>query len=377
MSAAHRWLRLTSSRGAIAALAATAAVTLAASPSQVPAPTTQPTFRTGTTLIEVSAIATRDGEVVTDLRADEVVVRDNGKPQSLVAFEFVDLTTQADSPEQRRDFVIVLDDLAIDPRQTLATRKVALALIDELGAHDRLAIVNTGPFELVQQLSTDREASRTLVRKFLGQKGAMTFPNQTCHNTVVTLKVISIAARVMGRGPLERRTIVVVGEGYPVYIAEWSANGNTDTCLEARAAYDEVVAATALTNTAIYGVDPRGLMASAPVLAVATGRDAVTAVASMAQDVANKMEARYHGTLGLMATSTGGTLTTDRNNLAADVPTMIRDSRQYYRIVYLQPEVPADELTRPRRIDVSVTRRDVEIRARQRYMPGGGVAPTP
>ena len=70
-----------------------------------------------------------------------------------------------------------------------------------------------------------------------------------------------------------------------------------------------------------------------------------------------------------MATSTGGTLRTDRNDLAGGIDEMIRDSRQYYRLAYVQPDVRGDELGRPRRIEVSVTRRDVDIRARRRYMP--------
>lgn len=334
-----------------------------------PPPPTQPTFRAGTTLIEVSAIVTRDGQPVTDLRADEVSVLDNGKPQPLVAFEFVDLTAKADAPEQRRDFVLVLDDLGIEPKHTVPARDVGAALVAGLGQYDRLAVVNTGPHELVQQLSTDRESARTLLRRFRGQKTGMTSAYQVCHATVVKLKVISNAARVMGRGPLERRTILVVSEGRPIYIGEWFGSSPDETCLEARRAYDEVVAAAALTNTAIYGIDPRGLQASLPAPPTGTDREIVTAVGQAAQAVADAIEGRYHGSLGLMAASTGGTLTTDRNNLTADVPTMIRDSRQYYRLVYVQPDVPADDVGKPRTIDVKVTRRDVDVRARRRYMP--------
>lgn len=337
--------------------------------TQAPALPSQPSFRTGTTLVEVSAIVTRDGQPTTDLRADEVTVLDNGRPQPLVAFEFVDLSTKADSVEQRRDFVLVLDDLGIDRRLTIAARDVGLALIDGLGPFDRLAIVNTGPHELVQQLSTDRKAARALLGKFRGQKGGMAdFLYEECHATVVKFRVVSSAARVMGEGPLERRTILVVSEGRRVYWVDPRALP-TEQCLEARTAYDEVVAAAALTNTAIYGIDPRGLGAAPPTIATGTSRDIVSQVGLVAQATGDAHSDRYYGSLGLMATSTGGTLTTDRNNLAADVPTMIRDSRQYYRVVYLQPDVAEDDLKKPRRIEVVVDRPDTKVRARQRYMP--------
>lgn len=338
--------------------------------AQPPAQPPQPTFRAGTTLIEVSAIVTRDGQPVTDLRADEVTVRDNGTPQPLVAFEFVDLTTKADAPEQRRDFVLVLDDLGIEPRLTRAAQGVGLSLIDGLGPYDRLAIVNTGPYELVQQLSTDRDRSRSLVKRFRGQKQLTPgFVTDVCYATVVKLKVIANAVRVMGQGPLERRTIAVVSEGRRVYWGRPGAGWNEEQCLEARDAYDDLVSVAALTNTAIYGIDPRGLQAAIPTVPTGNNSDIVAAVGQTAQAVADAMEVRYHGSLGLMATSTGGTLTTDRNNLAADVPTMIRDSRQYYRLVYVQPDVPADDVGKTRAIDVKVTRRDVDVRARRRYMP--------
>lgn len=362
--------RVASHPALTAALVALLAVTLVASQPRAPAQPAQPTFRTGTTLIEVSAIVTRDGQPVTDLQADEVIVRDNGKPQPLVAFEFVDLTTKADRVEHRRDFVIVLDDLGIDPRLTRATRDVALALIDRLGPFDRLAIVNTGPHELVQQLSTDREASRKLLGRFRGQKigldGALSLYQQ-CHATVVKLRVVSNAATVMGRGPLERRTIMVVSEGRIIY--NFAPDTPPDECPEVRAAYDDVVATAALTNTAIYGIDPRGLMAGFPTMATGTSRAIVSRLETEGRDSGTAHVNRYYGSLGLMATSTGGTLTTDRNNLSVDVPTMIRDSRQYYRLVYLQPDVAEDDLKKPRRIDVTVTRRDVDVRARRQYIP--------
>lgn len=350
------------------ALVALATVTLVASQAQPPAQPAQPTFRAGTTLIEVSAIVTRDGQPVTDLEAHEVTVRDNGKPQPLVAFEFVDLTTKADRVEHRRDFVIVLDDLGIEPRLTRATKDVALALIDGLGPFDRLAIVNTGPHELVQQLSTDREASRRLLGRLRGQKGSNPSVSlyKTCHDTVVKLRVVSNAARVMGEGPLERRTILVISEGRTIYNVN-PASG-PDECPEVRAAYDDVVATAALTNTAVYGIDPRGLQGSSPTIVTGAERDIVAAAAMTLQSAGDAHIERYYGSLGLMATSTGGTLTTDRNNLSVDVPTMIRDSRQYYRLVYLQPDVAEDDLNKPRRIDVTVTRRDVDVRARQQYI---------
>src|SRR5690606_25388289 len=156
-----------------------AMVALAVGPGDLPQPPDQkqPSFRSSTVVVEVSAVITQDGEPVTDIRRDEVLVRDEDVPQELIAFEYVDLrdarrgaagSTRANTsvgvvPKRQRDYVLVLDDLHISPRLTRPTTDIAYALIDALAREDRLAIVNTGPHELVLQLSTDREAAKGIV----------------------------------------------------------------------------------------------------------------------------------------------------------------------------------------------------------------------
>ena len=85
---------------------------------------------------------------------------------------------------------------------------------------------------------------------------------------------------------------------------------------------------------------------------------------------ADSMAQRRFGSLGMIAAHTGGTLTVDTNDLGADIPRMIRDSRQYYRLAYVQPE-PAEGKKQPqtRRIELKVERRGVDVRARQQYVP--------
>jgi VWFA-related protein len=182
--------------------------------AQVPA-AAQPTFRTGTTLVEVSAIVTRDGRPVTDLRPDEVTVLDNGVPQPLVSFEFVNLG-QVDGPAQRRDFLVVLDTLHVDPTRTSQMIDTVLALIDRLGPHDRVAVAATGPPDDALDLTTDHEAARAFVRRGRGQQPALNMAvagELELRARLAMTRLAQLAAERPADG--ERRAVLFVSEGHP------------------------------------------------------------------------------------------------------------------------------------------------------------------
>lgn len=339
--------------------------------AQEPEPPRQPTFRAGTTLVEVSAIVTHDGTPVTDLRQDEVRVLDNGIEQPLVAFEYVDLTT-VEGPAQRRDFVLVIDDWHIDPRLTKPTQDVALRFVDALGPHDRLAIVSTGPHDLVQQLSTDREASRRVIRRFRGQAG-FAMPGEVEMRARTAMQVLRSVAETLGSDAVERRAVVLISQGHALF-AENCSRQSYDAEL-VRADYHGVLREASLANVAIYGIDPRGLVAGGPTNASRLGSGgagaAVAAAASAGAGSADGLVARYYGSLGLLAMSTGGTLTVDTNDLGKRIPGIMQDSRQYYHLAYAQPDAaPGRAQPATRHITVKVDRPDVAVRARQLYAPG-------
>lgn len=304
---------------------------------------------------------------MSDLKKDEVQVLDGGAPQPLVGFEFVDLST-VPIPEQRRDFVLVLDDRQIEVRQSSATIALARRLIDGLGPSDRLAIVNTGPFELVQQLSTDRRVAHALVRKFRGLKGSGQSPVEQSHLATTLLRVVRNVASVLAReDPRERRSIVVVSEGGP--LGPVAPNQRDDDYQPVLAAYDEMVGQAAVSNVAVYAVDPRGLEAPMPNMRGGTESEMVQAASHLVASSGESAALRRLGLLWRMVDVTGGTLVAERNDLAAGLPGMFRDSRQYYRLAYVQPPVATGDEGKTRGIEVRVARPDTTVRARRRYLP--------
>lgn len=277
----------------------------AGSRGQTPAPTvSQPTFRAGTTLVEVSAIVTRGGRPVTDLRADEITVLDNGVAQPIVVFEAVDLTHET-GPAQRRDFVLVIDDLHIDPTRTRQAQDVALAFVRALGPHDRLAISNTAGDDVTMDFSTDRVAAEALVRRARGQAPQEASPmtrgasaatgadEERQMRARAAMQVLREVAAAVRSDAAERRAVFLISEGHKMPGDEGRLDDHPGPFLD----YLDILRAAAVSNVAIYAVDPRGLQG--PPLASAATRNAN--VPSVSQAVRERF-----GSLGLLADNTGG-----------------------------------------------------------------------
>jgi VWFA-related protein len=347
---------------AIAAVAVVAtSLVIHADPPQTPA---QPAFRAGTTLVEVSAIVTADGVPVPDLRAEDVTVLDNGAPQPIAAFERVDLG-RGERPSERRDFVLVLDDLHVAAARTKPTIDAALQFVDRLGPHDRLAVVHTGPYDQPLQLTTEREPARRLIRKFRGQ-GGTAIALELDIRARTAMQVLRDVAASLRSDAVERRAVLLISEGHTAFVQE----APSSLTPAARGAFDDymgVLREAAMSNVAIYTVDPRGLVA--PGGAQIASRDVESAMTQSAQAISNN---EIHGSLAVLARNTGGLQTLWTNDLTRVFPQIMQDSRQYYRIAYVQPEpAPGKRQPSSRTIAVKVSRPRVEVRARQQYAPIG------
>jgi VWFA-related protein len=122
----------------------------------------RPTFRTGTTLIEFSIVAVdRDGKPVTDLRMDEVSIREDDQPRDVAFFQFEGATGKGREPEplpegiftNRSEYTpgpprnltaIVLDTINTSPSgQALAVAQV-LRYLQKLPPGSRIGLYRLG-----------------------------------------------------------------------------------------------------------------------------------------------------------------------------------------------------------------------------------------
>jgi len=98
-------------------------------------------------------------------------------------------------------------------------------------------------------------------------------------------------------------------------------------------------------------------------------RENAAAAQALGANLTEDKATRRFGSIGQLADSTGGTMTVDRNALGADLSRLLQDSRRYYRLAYVQPDVAPNERDKQRRIEVKVLRENVDVRARKAYLP--------
>ncbi|MDA1307495.1 MAG: hypothetical protein O2917_09565, partial [Acidobacteria bacterium] len=129
--------------------------------AQEPQQPQRPTFRTDAHFVTVDAYPTRDGKVVEGLTADDFIVEEDGKPQRVESFEFVDAAgatpeaTRSDpntvtqslllaSDARMRAFVVYLDIEHVSVGGANAARVPLVSMLNQLiGDNDLLALTTS------------------------------------------------------------------------------------------------------------------------------------------------------------------------------------------------------------------------------------------
>jgi len=365
-------------------VAAAAAVALAAALSVAPR-AQQATFRSSINLVEIDALAVdARGEVVSDLRQDEFEILEDGRPQRIASFQFVDIPLPAAGERalSRREgddvfanddrtgrlLVLVLDDLHIAPFRAAAVRGLANQFIGRMGASDLMAIVSTsGDRRSSQEFTRDRAALENAVAKFTPSKDSPTLNIDAssafaAQKSVAMLKTLGDVAGHLAGVQHRRKTVLFLSEGADIAmlpelddpnaiaaaaignstsrdVAKGSSTAEDRGILE-RAALEDLLRRAQRANVAIYPIDPRGI-----------------------EDVS--LPADANDFLRTIASNTGGRAIVATNRTAQGLDLIIRESSSYYLIGY-ESSTPADG--KFHRLSVRVRRRDVDVRARQGFL---------
>ncbi len=379
--------------------------------AQQPERAQQPPIRTGISFVRVDVIVSdRQGEPVMDLQQSDFTVLEDNKPQKIESFSVVkiDPVAAADEPapkairtdydEEReaarpdvRLFVILLDDYHVQRGADLAAKKPLIDFIqNQLAPADMVALMY--PLTPVGDLhfTRDRESLISAINNFQGRKFIYEprnqfeeryayYPAQVVENVrnQVTMGALKGAAVRLGGLREGRKSIIFVSEGFtgvlpaqmqdPVAALPGYANparGRSGESINDRADFmntadllsemKDVYEIANRQNTSIYAVDPRGL-------------------AVFEYDI-NKgvgLQTDRHGlqstmdTLRVLAANTDGRAIVNRNDLAAGMKQIIRDSSGYYLLGYNSAAAPTDG--KFHEIKVRVTRKGVDVRARRGY----------
>jgi VWFA-related protein len=290
-----------------------------ASPVQTPP---QPVFTAGTDLVEVQAVVTdKKGGVVRGLSREDFQVTEDGRPQDLVTFAFVDIPWTPPAPvpagppparaaapdvatnvmpHERRVYVLVLDGFNVDATRSPNARKLARQFIAEsIGPNDLAAVLLFGNNKANQPFTTDKTLLNAAVDQFIGQKSGSQTLNITNQAAILTgagpgaksadmaaedtemgskanqaqimLASLAQVCESLGKSPGDRRSILLFSEGIEFdttqMIGEDKRPGAGSQQLRhepsryAGAVLDaeaDMLEAARRANVAIYTIEPRG-----------------------------------------------------------------------------------------------------------------------
>jgi VWFA-related protein len=405
------------------AVIAVAAVSVALA-QQAPTPsneTAQPplTFRVEANFVEVDAfVSDASGKPVTDLRATDFQVLEDGKSQMVSAFSFVNLPiARAERPlfsptaiepdvdtnvgMDGRIYLFVLDDAHVDLTRGPRVKEALHRFFERsFGANDMAAVVYTGGRSVDgQEFTNNPRLLLAAVDKFMGRKlrsptlerldeynrqrtagtrnpgdpvndPAAFERAQKARDMLDSLRKLSdFMAGLHGR----RKALVLVSEGidYDIYNL-FDNNSSASTIIDSTR---DAIAAATRANVSIYSVDPRGLATPGGDLIETSGVAADEPNLGLGLQSSIDELRLSQDSLRELSDETGGFAFVNRNNVDEAFDRIVAENSSYYVLGYYAPNDRRDG--RFRKIEVRVMRPGVTVRARRGYVAPRGRPPAP
>ncbi len=406
-------------------LAATALLGVSGS-AQTPQTPPSVTFQVEVNYVDVDAIVTdENGNFVTGLTREDFEVFEDGKPQKVEMFSYVELPVERPDrfavlgrpvntdmrsntrPFDGRVYVLVLDDVDISPLRTSIVKKSAREFIERhFGANDLAAVVYTsGRTDATQDFTNDRDLLIAAVDKFVGrrlQSAAIEALEQHYYreftrldrqdNDVETgadikdtgspISVLDLEREQRALAVLDtlrnlgeflagvrgrRKAVLLFSEGLELPMSElYSMHTPTDV----GGAIRDAITAAARSNVNFFALDPRGLiglttefieLAGSGAPNVATG---VFGSRNAQQGLLNDIRLSQDS-LRTLSEETGGFAAVNQNDLGAAFGRIVDANSRYYVLGYYPPSTARDG--RFHRIEVRVKRPGLRVSARRGY----------
>ena len=356
-------------------------------------------FRSGTALVLVDVVATQaDGSLNRDLKREDFLIFEDGKPQEVKQFQVVDLESIAaettDPPgvfsnraEPGAVFALVLDDMNIDAKHTALMQQTARKFVDEqVRSGDYIGVMRTGVNSPLL-LTTDRELVRPLIAQTVGRRdlndvASLTggsgdaLPTQSLNTaqmpdfSALGLFDMSPSARIQAEQslvmlqkvieylapiPARRKAVLLFSQGIAFDLEAFAADSNSRSFDTMR----RLLSAAREGNVAVYTVDPRGLQGSTD---PSIGEKPVPVTRDAGVE-----------TLRDLATATGGRAVVSSNEIPAAFSRIARENRFYYLVGYEPPDSGASK-TRARQSEVKTRAPGTTLLHRRAYAPSAATA---
>ena len=358
-------MTLLANRGRISIVILASAINLSA--------TRQPTFSTSTNLITINVeIKDKDGRFVTGLRPSDFSLTEDGIPQRIDVFDFIDIPlviadigqSRVSAPDNepaipekhgdRRSFAFVLDDIHLSWSRVERVKRFMSRFIRESLGDDDVGLVQLTSMPLNGEFSGDRQSLLTAIDRLRGFGRGSQFGTHPSLNALRDLSTRFI-------GLPGRKTVLFVSEMIGCQLIDESprpgAITDTDLC---RGDLDAAIRTAALANTTIYTIDPRGLTAL-PLNAAEnrSGRNGIRSLRS-----ANIAELLRLEPLRALAEETGGFAVLSSNNFDAALKRIVREVSTYYTLGYYSKSGSPGTIHHNH---IAVARKDVTLRYRERF----------
>ena len=390
---------------------AIAAMALSAGKSrQIPSAAEERIVRITVALVQVDAVVTDSkGKHVTDLKAEDFEIKQDGKLQKLTHFSYVASSLQSTPAERtskpnredlsvlslppkplqanevKRAAALVVDDLGLSFESMEFVRQALRKFVDEqMQPGDLVAILRTGSgVGALQQFTADKRvlhaAINSLKWNFRGRVGIHSFPptDSSMPEDEATLStseadfmeetfsvgtLAAVGQVVGGLGELPgRKSAIIFSENIRIFQGG-SANPRI---------WDDLQRLTDLTNRAgvvLYTIDPRGL----PTLSL-TAADR-TLSGSDVQEGSNARRRTYFESqegLSYLAQQTGGLFFHDNNDIAGSIKEVMEDQTGYYLLGYTPEDGTFDQDLKNQkfhRVSVRVLRPGLQTRSRTGFL---------
>jgi VWFA-related protein len=392
------------------------------------------TFQVEVNYVDVDAIVTdENGNFVPGLTQDDFEVFEDGKPQKVEMFSYVELPVErsdrflilgrpvsSDARSNRRAFegrvyVLVLDDLDISPLRTSLVKKSAREFVEQhLGANDLAAVVYTsGRTDATQDFTNDRGLLLAAIDKFVGRRlrsAAVEALERHYHKELTRLdrpddyvesgsaikdtaapidirdlereqRALAVLDTLRNLGEFmsgvrgRRKAVLLFSEGLEMPMSEiYGLHTPTDVV----GAIKDAITSAARSNVSFFTLDPRGL--------IGMTSDYIELSGSAAPNVATGVFGSQNAQQGLLtemklsqdslrtlAEETGGFAAVNQNTLSSAFTRIVDANSRYYVLGYYPPKHERDG--RFHKIEVRVKRPGLRVSARKGYASPRGKTP--
>ena len=361
-------------------------------------------IRINVNLVQVDANVTdNQGKAVTDLKAEDFEILQDGKPQVITNFSYVNIqpavrdtaVAKTAAPKGRtpapppppatlsmnkvvRTIALVVDDLGLAFDSTVHVRNALKKFVDqEMQPGDLVAIVRTGAgIGALQSFTTDKRQlyaaidrvkfnafGRVGVSSFepLGTTGALN-PEEASIMSAGTLGAIRYVVDGLREVP-GRKSVVLFSENLKLFTG-------TDTDPRVMDELRRLTDAANRSSVVIYSIDPRGVQYYGLTAEDNTSGMSPRQISRVPIQRATQVFRSQDGLVQL-ASQTGGLFVQNTNDLSGALHKVMVDSEGYYLIGYHPEASTFDAKTgQPKyhRIQVKVKRPGLHVRSRNGFL---------